>query len=127
MPCAERRRSVRYAVKRCTALFRRRRWIFFWEKEPHHAPIVDLSSHGIGFYTTRTLHPGDIIRIAFDMPYELYAIPPGFEVKAEVRWNNPAAHGEPGLRRVGCAFHRLKPEQHDLIVRIIRFGVLRQQ
>ena len=126
MPRAERRRSVRYAVKRCTALFRRRRLCLFFEKEPHHAPILDLSSRGIGFLTKRTVTPGDVLSIAFDMPYEVYAIPPGFQIRARVTWLTPAS-GEPGLKRVGCIFHRLKPEEHDLITRIIRFGILRER
>ncbi len=126
MPRPERRRGVRYAVKKCTALFRRRKMLLFFEKEPHHAPIVDLSSHGIGFLTKRTVTPGDVIRISFDMPYELYAIPPGFKVHARVACVTPAP-GEAGLRRVGCIFHRLKPEEHDLITRIIRFGILRER
>jgi hypothetical protein len=124
MSFGERRQSVRHAVERCTALFRRKRLFFFWGKQPDRAPIVDLSSHGIGFYTKCALHPGDVIRIAFDAPDDC-AVPPGFEVMAEVRWANPA-QGEPGSLRVGCAFRGLKSEQQDIIARIIRFGVVRQ-
>lgn len=126
MPRAERRRSVRYAVKKCTALFRRRRMWLLFEKEPHHAPIMDLSSHGIGFLTKRTVMPGDVIRVAFDLPHDVYVVPPGFAVKARVAWLTPAV-GEPGLKRVGCIFYRLKPEEHDLITRIIRLGILRER
>ncbi len=128
MPRAERRRGVRYAVKRCTALFRRRRLALFWEKEPHHAPVVDMSSHGISFVTKRSLAVGDIIRIALDMamPYEVSTVPPGFEIRAKVEWM-VAAPGEPGLKRVGCSFHNLKPAAQEIITRLIRFGILRER
>ena len=128
MPRTERRTGVRYAVKRCTALFRRRRMFLLFEKEAHHGPVVDMSSHGIGFLTRRTLHVGDVIRIALDMamPYELSTIPPGFEIRAKVAWI-AAAQGEPGLKRVGCTFHRASKTERDLITRIIRFGILRER
>ena len=126
MPRTERRHSVRYAVKRCTALFRRRRMMLLFEKEPHHAPVLDLSSHGIGFLTKRTLKPGDVILVSFDLPYEVYAIPLGFELKARVEWLTPEP-AEPGLRRVGCRFHRIKPDEVELVTRIIRYGILRER
>jgi len=126
MPRTERRRSVRYAVRRCTALFRRRRMLLFFEKEPHHAPVVDLSSHGIAFLTKRTLFPGDVIHIAFDMPAELYLIPLGFKIKARVEWLTPAS-GEPGLKRIGCRFYNIRPDEVELITRIIRYGILRER
>jgi len=126
VPRAERRRSVRYAVKRCTALFRRRRMFVMFENEPHHGPIVDLSSHGISFLTKRTLTVGDVIRIAFDMPSELYLIPPGFAIRARVEWL-VAAPADPGVKRVGCRFHKLRPDEVELITRIIRYGILRER
>jgi hypothetical protein len=125
MPRADRRRSVRYAVRRCTALFRRRRLLLFFEKEPHHAPVVDLSSHGIAFLTKRTLFPGDVIRVSFDLPFEVYAVPLGFHLKARVEWLTPA--GEPGLKRIGCRFYRIRPDEVELITRIIRYGILRER
>ncbi len=128
MPRAERRCGVRYAVTRCTALFRRKRLVLLWEKEPHHAPVVDMSSHGISFVTKRTLAVGDIVRIALDMamPYELTTVPPGFEIRAKVEWM-ASAPGEPGLKRVGCSFHRLKKMEREIITRLIRFGILRER
>jgi len=106
-------------------MFRRRRMLLFFEKEAHHAPVIDLSSHGIGFLTKRTVRPGDVIRVSFDLPYEVYAIPLGFNIKAQVEWLTPA--GEPGVRRVGCRFHKLRPDEHELITRIIRYGILRER
>jgi len=127
MPRAERRRSVRYAVKRCTAFFRRRRMWLFFEKEPHHAPMVDMSSHGIGFLTKRTVRPGDVIRVSFDLPFETYAVPKGFFLLARVAWVVPAPGGEPGVKRVGCRFPRLRADEIEHITRIIRYGILRER
>jgi len=127
MPRAERRRSVRYTVLNCTALFRRRRLLLFFEGgAAHKGPVFDLSSHGIAFFTKRTLRPGDTILIAFDIPFEVYAVPAGFKLKARVRWigkSDPETH----VRRIGCEFHKLKSDEHELITRIIRFGILRER
>ncbi|HUW58733.1 MAG TPA: PilZ domain-containing protein [Planctomycetota bacterium] len=127
MPQADRRRSVRYAVKNCTALFRRRRMLFLFEGDPpHRGPVVDLSSQGISFITKRTLRPGDVILISFDIPFEVYAVPRGFRLKARVKWIGAAA-GMEGLKRVGCAFNPLRRDEHELITRIIRYGILRER
>jgi len=126
MSRAERRTSVRYRVKKCTVLFRRRRMLLFFEGDAHRGPIVDLSSHGVGFLTKRTLRPGDIILLTFDIPFEIYAMPPGFKLKAKVNWIAATA-GDPKLKRVGCAFHNLRPDEHELITRIIRYGILRER
>lgn len=127
MPRADRRRSVRYTVKHCTALFRRRRLLLFFEGgAPHHGPVVDLSSSGISFITRRTVSPGDVILIAFDIPFDVYAVPPGFKLKARVRWVD-AAPGGGNVKRVGCEFHKLKPDEHELITRIIQYGILRER
>ena len=125
MPGSERRRSVRYRVKRCTAWFRRRRLLLFFEGSPHKGPIVDISSHGLAFITRRTVRPGDVLVISLDIPFEVYAVPLGFKLKAKVRW--VAAHGEQGLKRVGCEFHKLHPDELELITRIIRYGILRER
>jgi hypothetical protein len=123
----DRRRTVRYTVKRCTALFRRRSlWLFFEGGAAHKGPVVDLSSHGISFVSKRTLAPGDVILISFDIPFEVYAIPPGFSLKARVRWVGQAS-GDSFLKRVGCEFLKLKPDEHELITRIIRYGILRER
>ncbi|HUV38055.1 MAG TPA: PilZ domain-containing protein [Planctomycetota bacterium] len=126
MPRAERRTSVRYTVKKCMALFRRRRLWLFFEGDAHRGPIVDLSSHGVGFLTRRTLKTGDVILINFDIPYEIYAMPRGFKLKARVRWVEETP-GQPGFKRVGCAFHKLGVDEHELITRIIRYGILRER
>jgi len=126
MPGTERRRSVRYSVKKCTARFRRRRLLLFFEGDAHRGPIVDLSSRGLGFLTKRTLTPGDVILITFEIPYDIYAMPPGFKLKARVKWID-AAGEDPKLKRVGCAFHNLKHDEHELITRIIRYGILRER
>lgn len=126
MPRAERRRSVRYQVKKCMVLFRRRRMVLFFEGDPHRGPMVDLSSHGVGFLTKRTLRPGDIIQIAFNIPYETYAMPSGFKLKAQVKWVAVMPE-QRGLKRVGCAFYKLKQDEHELITRIIRYGILRER
>jgi len=125
MSRAERRTSVRYRVKKCTALFRRRRLLFF-ERDVHRGPIVDLSSHGVAFLTKRTLKPGAIILLTFDIPYNVYAMPPGFKLKARVQWVEMAL-GEPNLKRIGCAFYKLRQDEHELITRIIRYGILRER
>ena len=127
MPRADRRRSARYTVKKCKALFRRRRMLLFFEKgTPHKGPVVDLSSHGICFITRRTLKPGDIILVSLDIPFEVYAVPLGFQLKAQVKWIGDAP-GDKGLKRVGCEFHKLRPDEHELITRIIRYGILRER
>jgi hypothetical protein len=126
MPRAERRKAVRYAVKRCTAYFRRRRMWFLFEKEKHHAPVLDMSSRGIGFLTKRSVVPGDIVEVSFDLPFEVYAIPLGFKLKARVECVMPAP-GEAGLRRVGCSFPNLRDDQVELVTRIIRYGILRER
>jgi hypothetical protein len=100
--------------------------LILFEGEPHKAPVVDLSSHGIGFLTKRTLRRGGVIRIAFELPFEVYAVPRGFELKARVRWVVPTP-GDVALKRVGCEFRRLKPDEHELITRIIRYGILRER
>jgi hypothetical protein len=127
MSRAERRRSVRYVVQNCTAHFQRRRFLLFFEGgTPHKGPVFDLSSHGIAFFTKRTLRPGDTILIAFEIPFEVYAVPAGFKLKARVRWMGKA-DPETHQRRIGCEFRRLKPDEHELITRIIRFGILRER
>ena len=127
MPRVDRRHSVRYTVKRCTALFRRRRMLLFFEGDPpHKAPIVDLSSQGVSFVTKRTLRPGDVVLISFDIPFEVYAVPVGFRLKAQVKWIG-AARGKGALRRVGCEFNVLKKDEHELVTRIIRYGILRER
>jgi len=127
MPRAERRRSVRYGVKKCTALFRRRKLLLFFEGDPpHRGPAVDLSSHGVCFITRRTLKPGETILVSFDIPFEVYAVPPGFQLKARVRWVG-ATPLDNNLKRVGCEFFKLKPDEHELITRIIRYGILRER
>jgi hypothetical protein len=98
----------------------------FFERDSHAGPVTDLSSHGIGFLTKRTVHPGDVIRVSFDLPFEIYAMPRGFELKARVRWIVPAP-GEASLKRVGCEFKPLNPDEHELITRIIRYGILRER
>ena len=108
-------------MERCTALVRRRRLFLFWERRPNSARVVDLSAQGVGFYAKRALRPGNVIRVAFDMPSDVYAVPPGVEITAEVRWVNPS-QDEPGSFRVGCAFRLLTPEQQDLITGIIQSG-----
>jgi hypothetical protein len=97
-----------------------------FEGESHRAPVVDMSSHGVGFLTKRTLRPGDVVQITFDIPYEVYAVPPGFKLKGRVVWTSPTAE-QAGLRRVGCVFHGLKPDEQELITRIIRYGILRER
>ena len=126
MSRAERRRSVRYKVKRCTLLFRRRRLLVLFEGESHRAPVVDMSSRGVGFLTRRTLRPGDVVQVTFDIPYEVYAMPRGFKLRARVVWTE-ATDEQPGLKRVGCVFPRLRPDEHELITRIIRYGILRER
>jgi len=100
--------------------------LFFESGSPHKAPVVDLSSQGISFIRRRTLRPGDVILISFDIPFEVYAVPPGFKLKARVRWIG-AASGNRNLKRVGCEFHKLRPDEHELITRIIRYGILRER
>jgi hypothetical protein len=123
----DRRKMVRYTVKRCTVLFRRNRLWLFYERPPgHHGPVVDLNSQGVSFLTRHRMKPGDRLRITFDIPFEVYAIPPGFCVHAQVKWVGPASGGD-SLRRVGCMFHRLKPDDQEMLVRIIRWGILRER
>jgi hypothetical protein len=60
------------------------------------------------------------------LPFEVYAVPRGFELKARVKWVVPTL-SDNALRRVGCEFKTLNPDEHELITRIIRYGILRER
>jgi hypothetical protein len=53
-------------------------------------------------------------------------MPRGFKLKARVVWSS-FAPDQPGVRRVGCEFQKLKPDEHELLTRIIRYGILRER
>ena len=124
MPRQDRRRSARHAIKHCTVSYRKRKLVLFFEGGPHKSPVIDLSSHGFGFLTSRMLKVGDILVTSFDLPFEVYAVRPGFKLKAVVRWIKLAS-GKKNIRRVGCEFAKLKKDDQTYIQRIIQYGILK--
>jgi hypothetical protein len=85
-------------------------------------PGVDWPHFNLGLIFEET---GEIY-ISFELPYEVYAVPPGFELKGRVRWLAPTPL-DSSLKRIGCEFFTLNPDEHELITRIIRYGILRER
>ena len=124
MPGAERRRQTRFKVKACFLKCSEAGLLSFLKKPGGDPlPVLNLSTGGVEFATTRDLKPGRKLRISMEVP----AFGELLKFSAEVRWTKAVPHRK--LFRVGVKFARVDGETakklRDLEADPMMRGILR--
>ncbi len=93
-PAADRRRDRRFRVRDCTLTFRRKRVLFFHERDEHRGVVRNMSSRGMAFVTREPVKPGEKLTVRFHVPPRVHAATAEVKLDCEVRWCKPVAERE---------------------------------